>query len=110
MQRYAVWALLAWWRRSINLLAFALFRLERFEEAAEWGFRAAHKPNAHAHVRAIAAFVLARAGRLEESRREAGVLHQLRPGYCTEDFFGAFRVHGDHERIYRAAARQIDIG
>src|SRR5262249_33185582 len=87
--------------------AFALFRLERFEEAAEWGFRAAHKPNAHAHVHAIAAFTLARAGRLKESRREAAFVRQLQPGYCLEDFFGAFRIRDKHERIYRAAARQI---
>jgi TolB-like protein/DNA-binding winged helix-turn-helix (wHTH) protein len=90
--------------------AFALFRLERFEEAAEWGSRAAHRPNAHAHVHAEAALLLACAGRLEESRREAAVLHQLRPGYCVEDFFGAFHVDGDHEPLYRAAARQIGIG
>ena len=34
--------------------AFALVRLGRFEEAAEWIVRAAHKPNAHVHVHALA--------------------------------------------------------
>jgi hypothetical protein len=33
----------------------ALVRLGRFEEAAEWGVKAAARPNAHAHILAIAA-------------------------------------------------------
>ena len=42
--------------------AMALVRLGRFEEAADWGVKAAARPNAHAHILAIAA-LLAGAGR-----------------------------------------------
>ncbi|MGE0724826.1 MAG: transcriptional regulator, partial [Alphaproteobacteria bacterium] len=48
--------------------AMALTRLGRFEEAADWGMRAAGRPNAHVHILGIAALTLALAGRLEEAR------------------------------------------
>jgi tetratricopeptide (TPR) repeat protein len=38
--------------------AMALARIGRFDEAAEWGVKAAARPNAHAHIQAIAAFSL----------------------------------------------------
>jgi hypothetical protein len=90
--------------------AFALFRLERCEEAAEWALKAAEKPNAHAHVHAIAALVLAAAWRLEESLREAGMVRYLRPSYSIENFLSSFRVLSDQERTYRIAANRIGIG
>jgi hypothetical protein len=90
--------------------AFALFRLQRREEAADWALKAAQKPNAHAHVHALAALILAGAGRLDESRREALVVRNLRPGYSIEDFLSSFRVLRDQERMYRLAAQQIDVG
>ena len=37
--------------------AMALVRLGRFEEAADWGVKAAARPNAHAHILAIAALL-----------------------------------------------------
>jgi TolB-like protein len=89
--------------------AFALFRLDRCEEAAEWALKAAEKPNAHAHVHAIAALILAAAGRLEESLREAGMIRKLRPTYSIDDFFSSFRVLSDQERAFRIAAKQIGI-
>ena len=52
--------------------AMALIRLGRMEEAAEWALRAAARPNAHAHILAIAAHCLALAGR----PREAGAWWQ----------------------------------
>ena len=48
--------------------AIALVRLGRFDEAADWGIRAATRPNANAHIQAIAAFSLALAGRRDEAR------------------------------------------
>jgi TolB-like protein len=89
--------------------AFALFRLDRCEEAAEWALKAAEKPNAHAHVHAIAALILAAAGRLEESFREAGMIRKLRPTYSIDDFFSSFRILSDQERACRIAAKQIGI-
>jgi len=89
--------------------AFALFRLDRCEEAAEWALKAAEKPNAHAHVHAIAALILAAAGLLEESFREAGMIRKLRPTYSIDDFFSSFRILSDQERACRIAAKQIGI-
>ena len=55
--------------------AMALVRLGQFDEAAEWGIRAAARPNAHAHIRAIAAYSLALAGRLDEARAYLAAIH-----------------------------------
>ena len=90
--------------------AWALFRLERCEEAADWALKAACKPNAHAHVHGLAALILAGAGRLEESLREAGTARSLQPGYSIEHFLSSFRPLPEQERTYRAAARQIGMG
>jgi len=48
--------------------ALALMRLGQFEEATNWSVSAASRPNAHVHVRAIAAHCLAAAGRLDDAR------------------------------------------
>jgi TolB-like protein/DNA-binding winged helix-turn-helix (wHTH) protein len=90
--------------------AFALFRMERCDEAAEWALKAAEKPNAHAHVHAIAALILAVAGRFEDSFREVGAIRKLRPTYSIDDFLSSFRVLSDQERRVRTAAKQIGIG
>jgi TolB-like protein len=90
--------------------AFALFRLERFEEAGEWALNATRQPNAHLHVHALSALVLAGAGRLEESLREAGVVRRLRPGYTINDYFSAYHVLADYKPLYLAAAKQIGMG
>jgi tetratricopeptide (TPR) repeat protein len=90
--------------------AFALIRLGRYEEAAEWAIRAARKPNAHVQVHGFAALALGVAGKLEEASREVGVVRRLRPTYSIDDFFASYRVVGDDERAYRVAARQIGIG
>ena len=54
--------------------SMALVRLERFDEAAEWGLKAAARPNAHVHIRAIAAYGLALAGRLQQGAPDVSVL------------------------------------
>jgi DNA-binding winged helix-turn-helix (wHTH) protein/tetratricopeptide (TPR) repeat protein len=90
--------------------AWALFRLERFEEAAEWVLKATQQPNAHVHVHALSALVLARAGRTQEALRQSGVVRGLRPGYSIEDFLSSFRPLPEQERTYRAIALRIGIG
>jgi TolB-like protein/DNA-binding winged helix-turn-helix (wHTH) protein len=90
--------------------AFALFRAERCDEAAEWALKAAEKPNAHVHVHALAALVLASAGQLEDAFREVGVVRRLQPTYSIDDFLSSFRVLSDTERRCRAAAKQIGVG
>ena len=59
--------------------AMALVRLGRFEEAAEWGVKAAARPNAHAHILAIAAFCLALAGRRDEARAQLAAIRRTLP-------------------------------
>jgi hypothetical protein len=63
-----------------------------------------------AHVHALAALILAAAGRLENAFHEAGVIRKLRPAYSIDDFLSSFRVLSDQERACRIAAKQIGIG
>lgn len=86
--------------------AMALFRLHRYEEAAEWASKAALRPNAHANVHAVAVHCLAAAGRLDEARSVAAVLQRASPGYGLDDFFRAFRFSPEtHDSFRRAAAK-----
>jgi TolB-like protein len=89
--------------------AFALVRLGRYDEAAEWAIRAARKPNAHVQAHALSALVLAVAGRLKDALREVDVVHRLRPTYTIDDFLSSYRVVGSKKSAYKTAARRIGI-
>jgi TolB-like protein/Flp pilus assembly protein TadD len=88
--------------------AMALVRLGRFDEAADWGVRAAARPNAHAHILAIAAYSLSLAGRLDEARRYLAEIRKGRPDYTVEDFLRAMQFAADGAERFRSAARRID--
>jgi TolB-like protein/DNA-binding SARP family transcriptional activator len=90
--------------------ALALVRLGELDEAARWAVRAAGRPNAHAHILAIAAQCLALAGRRDEARQFVGRIRERLPGYGVEDFLRAFRFERDVERLFRHGARQIGAG
>jgi hypothetical protein len=90
--------------------ALALVRLGELDEAARWAVRAAGRPNAHAHILAIAAQCLALAGRRDEARQFVGRIRERLPGYGVEDFLRAFRFERDVERLFRHGARQIGGG
>jgi DNA-binding SARP family transcriptional activator/TolB-like protein len=64
--------------------AMALVRLGRFDEAAEWGVKAAARPNAHAHIHGIAAYSLALAGRIDDARSYLAKIHSTLPHYGVE--------------------------
>ena len=66
--------------------AMALVRLGRFDEAAGWAVKAAARPNAHAHILAIAAYSLALAGSLDEARVHAAAIRKTLPRYGIADF------------------------
>ena len=66
--------------------AMALVRLGRFDEAADWAIKAAARPNAHAHILAIAAYSLALAGRRDEARGYLAAIHKALPHYRVDDF------------------------
>jgi DNA-binding SARP family transcriptional activator len=86
--------------------AMALVRLGRFEEAADYGVKAAARPNAHAHILAIAALSLALAGRGDEARLYLASIRKGQPQYRIDDFLGAMRFDaGGEELFHRGAAR-----
>ena len=89
--------------------AMALVRLGRFEEAAEWGVRAAARPNAFAHISAIAACSLALAGRLDEARAHAAAIRRKLPNYRVDDLISAMHFPTEAKRLFREAANRIDF-
>ena len=89
--------------------AIALVRTGALEEAAEWGVRAAARPNAHIHILAIAAHCLALAGRLDEARTYAARIAVLNPDYRVQHLIDTFRFTPDVTSIYRQAARKIGM-
>lgn len=90
--------------------AMALVRLGRFDEAADWGVKAAARPNAHAHILAIAAFTLALAGRHTEAGAHLAAIHRSLPGYRVDDFLTAMQLAPEGERLFREAARRLGVG
>jgi TolB-like protein/DNA-binding SARP family transcriptional activator len=89
--------------------ALAHARLGRFSEAAELGVKATLRPNAHAHVLAIAAECLALAGRGEEARAFWSRIRQARPEYSIEDFLSSFHFAAKDAAMFRSAAADSRI-
>jgi hypothetical protein len=89
--------------------AIALVRLDRFQEAAEDAVKAAARPNAHAHIFAVAAFSLALHGALEEARVHAAETRRILPGYTLAHFRGAFRLDREGEARFAEGARRIGM-
>ncbi len=87
--------------------AMALARLERFEEAAEWTVKAAARPNAHPHILAIAAHVLALAGRSAEAEKYVSAIRKTVQHYTVKDFLTAFQLDQAGQRLFRIAARRL---
>lgn len=88
--------------------ALAHARLGQFEEAAEWGIKATLRPNAHAHILAIAAQCLALADRGDEARAFSSRIHQTRPDYTLEDFLSSFHFPAKDVTLFQRAA--LDAG
>jgi len=87
--------------------AMALVRLKEFDEAADWGVKAAARPNAHAHILAIAAYSLALAGRLDEARSYMTSIHKKLPRYRVDDFLTAMQFAPEDAALFREAAKRI---
>jgi len=87
--------------------AMALVRLSRFEEAADWAVKAAARPNAHAHIRAIAAYSLALAGRVDEARVYMGAIRRVLPRYGVGDFLTAMQMDAPGAALFREGARRL---
>lgn len=89
--------------------AMALLRLGRFEEAAEWGSKAAARPNAHAHIRAIAALSLTLADRPDEARVHLTAIQRTLPRYRVDDFLTAMQFPAEDQKLFRGAARRLGM-
>ena len=89
--------------------AMALVRLEQFEEAADWAVKAAARPNAHAHILAIAAYCLALAGRLDEARAHMAAIRKTLPGYRVDDFLAAMQFAPEGAALFREGAKRIGM-
>jgi len=87
--------------------ALAHMRLGEREEAVEWALKAVSRPNAHAHIVAIAATTLSLANHGDHARALVARIRTERPGYCVEDFLRAFRFSKEAEAIVRRAAKRI---
>jgi len=87
--------------------AIALVRMKRFDDAADWGVKAAARPNAHAHILAIAAYSLALAGRLDEARAHAAEISRRFPGYRIDDFMKAMQFDAEGAALFGEAAKRV---
>ena len=68
----------------------------------------AARPNAHVHIRAIAAYSLLLAGRRDEARAQAAAIRRLRPDYGVDDFLRAFQFDERGSAAFRRGAKLID--
>jgi TolB-like protein len=89
--------------------AIALFRLQRYDEAAEWASKAVVRPNVHENVQAVAVSCLAAAGRIDEATSVLGALRRRSPGYRLDDFFRAFRFPADTQDSLRRYAQRVGL-
>jgi tetratricopeptide (TPR) repeat protein len=87
--------------------AMALVRLGEFEDAADWAVKAAARPNAHAHILAIAAYCLALAGRADEARTYLAAIHKTLPHYGVTDFLTAMQFDPHGAALFRDAAKRL---
>jgi tetratricopeptide (TPR) repeat protein len=87
--------------------ALALLRLGRRDEAADWAARSAARPNAHVHIRAIAMYCQALAGRTREAQELAAAVRREQAGYGVEDFLQAFKMSEEGADLLRGAAKML---
>ena len=83
--------------------------LGRYAESADFATRAAHQPNAHYQVVAIAAFCNVLDGRTQAARQHFTQLRMVRPSYTSDDFLKAFRHRPNaHVAVVRRAFKQLE--
>lgn len=89
--------------------ALAHARLGHYSEAADIGIKATLRPNAHAHILAIAAQCLALADRGDEARTFWARIQQGRPEYSMEDFLSSFHFTAEDAATFQSAAQSAGI-
>lgn len=88
--------------------AMALVRLGRFDEAANWGIKAAARPNAFAHIKAIATYSLALAGRIDEARSYLEMIHKDLPRYTVKDLITAMQFDAAGATLFWRAEKLLN--
>ena len=73
------------------------------------GIKATLRPNAHAHILAIAAQCLALADRGDEARAFWARIQQARPEYSMEDFLSSFHFPAKDAATFKSAAQSAGI-
>jgi DNA-binding SARP family transcriptional activator/TolB-like protein len=89
--------------------AISLVRLQQYNEAATWAVKGASRPNAHVHVRAIAANCLAAAGRFDEGSEIVSSIRRTVPNYQMDDFLSAFRFAPDTAKTFRSYGARVGL-
>jgi TolB-like protein len=89
--------------------AMSLVRVGRLEEAADWAIKAATRPNAFAHIHAIAAYTLALAGSLDQARTCAAAVRRSAPRYGISEFLLTFPFEPEGEALFRKGARIVGM-
>jgi DNA-binding SARP family transcriptional activator len=89
--------------------ALGHLRLGQYQDAADWACKGAARPNAHVHIRAIAANCLGAAGRIAEAREAVASLRKSAPAYRVDDFLAAFRFGADGAALFRQQAAAIGL-
>lgn len=85
-------------------------RLGRVEEAVEFSVEAAARPNAHAHILAVTAFLLTLHGRLNDGRSYVASIQETRPHYGVGGFLRAYQFTPQDENVFRDLARRRAMG
>jgi tetratricopeptide (TPR) repeat protein len=88
---------------------FALLRLGRVQEAADFARLVGRHAGDHVHAHAVAALTLAAAGRIEEARAARRRINALRPEYNFKQFKEALHMLDDLRGIYQKAAKLLQL-
>lgn len=89
--------------------ALGHLRLGQYQDAADWAVKGAARPNAHVHIRAIAASCLGAAGRIDEARDVVSSLRKSAPAYRITDLLAAFRFGPEGTAVFRQQAPSIGL-
>jgi len=90
--------------------ALAHVRLGEHAEAADFAVKATGRPNAHAHILAIAAQCLTLVDRRDEARGFVARIRERVPAYDVEDLLRAFRFTAATKELFRTSAGRIGFG
>jgi pentatricopeptide repeat protein len=87
--------------------ALAHLRLGEYDAAADWASKAVARPNAHAHIVAIAIHCLGAAGRLDEAHALWAQLRRRNPTYRMDEFLSSFHFAPDARALLEAGAKRL---